>query len=102
MAFLQTISVRVRLTFVPLLGVVISIMIGVVGITAVSTVNDHLADMYDNNLLPTADLGNSNMAAIYHNRTLLTFVIETKQAEMEKIGLKMTAIESHKNALINK
>ena len=102
MAFLQTISVRVRLTFVPVLGVVISIMIGVVGITAVSNVNDPLADMYDNNLLPTADLGNSNMAAIYHNRTLLTYVIETKQAEMEKIGLKMTAIESHMNALINK
>jgi methyl-accepting chemotaxis protein len=42
------------------------------------------------------------MQAIYHNRALLTYIIETKQAEMDKIGVKMTAFETQMNALMNK
>ena len=102
MSFLQTISVRSRLTFLAVLGAVISIIIGMVGIAAAGNVNDRLSDMYANNLLPVADLGNANMQAIYHNRALLSYVIETKQADMDKIGVTMTAFETQMNALINK
>ena len=102
MRFLEALTVRLRLNVLALLGAVLGITVGLVGLTTLLQVNERLADMYANNLVPVGDIGNANMQAIYHNRSLLSYVIETKQTEMEKIGSQMEAHVSKMNALLDK
>ena len=102
MTFLQSVTVRARLGCLAFMGALVSIIIGVVGLWATANVNNHLIDMYANNLVPVGDIGNANMQAIYHNRALLAYVTENKRPEMDKIGAKMTAFELQMNTLLNK
>jgi methyl-accepting chemotaxis protein len=102
MRYLESLTVRLRLIVLASLGAVLSLAIGAEGLMTLSQVNDRLSDMYENNLVPVGDLGNSNMQAIYHNRALLTYVIESKQTEMDKISLKLATYESRMAALLDK
>lgn len=102
MQYLENLSVRSRLIALALAGLLLSLIIGGSGLFGLVTVNRHLSDMYEDNLVPVGDVGNANMQAIYHNRALLAYVIEQKQPEMDKIGVKMAAHEAKMNQLLDK
>jgi len=102
MVFLQSFSVRARLGFLAFLGALMCLAMGAVGLTATARLNDRLSNMYANNLVPVGDIGNANMQAIYHNRALLTYVIESRKDEMDKIAKGMAANEAKMGALLNK
>jgi methyl-accepting chemotaxis protein len=102
MNYLETLSVRFRLILLAGLGGLLSIVIGSTGIFTLVSVNARLTDMYVNNLVPVSDLGNANMQAIYNNRELLAYVIESKKPEMDKLAVKMDANEAKMRGLLDK
>ena len=63
----------------------LTLMVGVVGLMQASRINDMLNSMYDNNLVPVADVANANMQAIYHHRAMLTYVAEPDREVMKRI-----------------
>jgi len=64
--------------------------------------NDMLNEMYASNLVPVGDVANANMEAIYHNRSLYAYVIETSQPKMDAIGAEMDKNIQRMDTLINK
>ena len=102
MPFLESTRVQTRLLAFAIISALIALSVGMFGMTRVTQLNDMLENMYQNNLVPVGDIGNANMKAIYHNRALYRYVIETQQAEMDKIGAQMTQYESQMKALLDK
>ena len=64
--------------------IVLTLIVGITGIRSSAQINDMLNNMYDNNLVPIAYIANANMQAIYQNRSLYDYVIETDPNEMKK------------------
>ncbi|WP_367847901.1 methyl-accepting chemotaxis protein [Rhodoferax sp. WC2427] len=102
MLFLESTRVQSRLMAFALISALIALSVGLFGMTRVSQLNGMLVNMYENNLVPVGDIGNANMKAIYHNRALYAYVIESKQPEMDKIGAQMTQYEAQMKALLDK
>ena len=67
----------------------ITLLVGVTGISNIGTLNATIEDLYDNNLLPIKDVANANMQAIYHNRDLYDYVIEGQKSGMDQIARRM-------------
>ena len=63
----------------------IAVAIGFLGIRNISTVNNMLNDMYDNNLVPISTVCNTNIEAIYHNRAIYDHIIATSNGDMDTI-----------------
>jgi methyl-accepting chemotaxis protein len=79
-------TVSARLLSLSLIGALISLAVGLFGLTRTSQLADLLEGMYLNAAVPIANVANANMQAIYHNRSLYDYVIEEQQAEMDKIA----------------
>jgi methyl-accepting chemotaxis protein len=99
---LDNARVITRLLAIVALSAVFTLAIGLMGMWRTSQVNDMLNSMYDTNLVPVGDVANANMQAIYHNRALLSYVIENEKAEMGKIAGEMDKNIAEMDKLINK
>jgi methyl-accepting chemotaxis protein len=99
---LDNARVITRLLAIVALSAVFTLAIGLMGMWRTSQVNDMLNSMYDTNLVPVGDVANANMQAIYHNRALLSYVIEAEKAEMGKIAGEMDKNIAEMDKLINK
>jgi methyl-accepting chemotaxis protein len=102
MSFLENTKLNTRMVLLALVGAVITLLIGLFGMTRTDQVNTMLNNMYLNNLVPVADIGNANMQAIYHNRALHDYVIETEKPEMDKIAATMQKHEAQLKVLLDK
>ncbi len=78
----------------------ITLLVGVTGISNIGTLNATIEDLYDNNLLPIKDVANANMQAIYHNRDLYDYVIEGQKSGMDQIARRMNDHEAQMKALL--
>jgi methyl-accepting chemotaxis protein len=74
-----------RMLVLASLSGLLTLLVGIVGLTQSSKINDMLNSMYDNNLVPIADIANANMQAIYHHRAMLTYVAEPDREAMKRI-----------------
>ena len=63
-----------------------TLVVGILGISNAGSINDMLNSMYENNLVPIKDVANANMQAIYHNRDLYDYIIETDKAGMDRVA----------------
>ncbi|BDT69566.1 hypothetical protein os1_37570 [Comamonadaceae bacterium OS-1] len=101
MPFLESTRVHTRLLAFAVISALIAFSVGLFGMTRVSQLNGMLVNMYQNNLVPVGDIGNANMNAIYHNRALYAYVIESKPPEMDKIGAQMKQYEAQMKVLLD-
>ena len=67
-------------------GALITLTVGLMGVINAGKINEMINQMYDDNLVPIADVANANMQAIYLNRSLYDFAVSEKE-EREEIGL---------------
>ena len=89
MTFLQKLTIRTRLLGAFLVSVLITLLVGLMGISAVSELSAATDDTYQNNLIPIKDVANANMQAIYMNRGLYDYVIEEQKSGMDKLKLRI-------------
>jgi methyl-accepting chemotaxis protein len=89
----QTLVVRLNLSFIAV--ALLAAIIGGVGLRALHQTRDMLTDMYDNQLLPINQVMQANEEALYHNRGLLFYIVETDPKEMDKIGERMATREKN-------
>lgn len=85
-----------------LVTALVTLLVGIVGISNTGTINAMLIDMFENNLVPIKDVANANMQAIYHNRSLYDYIIETEKPEMDRISKEMDEHEHKFNELLEK
>ena len=102
MPFLERTKVQTRLLAFAIISAVVVLSVGLFGMSRISQLNGMLVNLYENNLVPVGDVGNANMKAIYHNRTLYSYVIESKQPEMDKLGVQMKKYEAQMKELLDK
>jgi methyl-accepting chemotaxis protein len=76
--------------------------LGLLALFKVGAGNDIVVDMYNNNTVPIADVANANMQAIYQNRALYDYIIETDLAGMDKMAVTMKKHESKMGELLGK
>ncbi|MFP5212493.1 MAG: MCP four helix bundle domain-containing protein, partial [Acidobacteriota bacterium] len=72
-----------------LLVALIAGFVGCLGIVELSRMNHLLDGMYDNNLVPITEIAHANMQAIYHNRAVYDYVLESEKPEMDKVKTAM-------------
>jgi len=89
MQALQRLKISARMLVLAATGGLLTLLVGVIGLTQAMRINDMLNSMYATNLVPTADVANANMQAIYHNRGLLLHVGETKPEDLERTQAQM-------------
>ncbi|HSI56231.1 MAG TPA: methyl-accepting chemotaxis protein, partial [Ideonella sp.] len=102
MNVLEKMRVSARLIGMALIAAAITAAVGLFGLTRMSEINNMLNSMYDTNLVPIADVANANMQAIYHNRSLYDYVVESEQPKMDKIAQAMDKHEAQMNQLLDK
>jgi len=100
MSTLNSISIRTRLLGLLIASALLTLVVGVFGVTRTAEVNDMLNAMYDDNLVPVADIANANMQAIYHNRSLYDLVIEPDAQAMDRIAERMDGHIAKLNQLL--
>ncbi len=86
---LENTKVITRLLLIVTISATFTLAIGLMGLWRTSQVNGMLNSMYDTNLVPVGDVANANMQAIYHNRALYAYVIESSQPKMDVIAAEM-------------
>ncbi|MBY0443593.1 MAG: MCP four helix bundle domain-containing protein [Burkholderiales bacterium] len=99
---LSNLKYSVKLGIILALAIVSMTIISWRGVAATDHVNQMLNSMYDNNLVPTQDVANANMQAIYHNRSLYAFVIESEQKNMDVIAKNMEDNDLKMKELLDK
>ena len=100
--FARNFTIKLRLFAAFILLALILAGQGYYGVSKTSQVNDMLNSMYETNLVPTADVANANMQAIYHNRALYFYIIETDQANMDRIAQEMNIYTEQMTKLLDK
>lgn len=85
-----------------LVTALVTLLVGIVGISNMGTINTMLNNLYDNNLVPIEDVANANMQAIYHNRGLYDYVIEAEKPDMDRISKEMDERENKFKELLEK
>ena len=98
---IKNLKIRTRLLGAFLITALITLLIGLLGLTKSTQINDMLNSMYDNNLVPIADVANANMQVIYHNRELYHFIVEAEKSGMDKIKASLAANETGMAKLID-
>ncbi|MBA4108273.1 MAG: hypothetical protein C0487_01570 [Leptothrix sp. (in: Bacteria)] len=86
MEFFRKARISSRMLVLAILSGLLTLAVGIVGLTQSSRINDMLNGMYDNNLVPVADIANANMQAIYHHRAMLTYVAQPDGEVMKRIA----------------
>jgi len=81
---------------------VLTAIIGVIGITRVAKINTMLVNMYDNQLVPITHIAHANAQAIFHNRDVYEYVTETEKAKMDTIKKAMDNCEAKMNEALAK
>jgi len=89
MQALLRLRISARMLALAIFGGLLTLLVGVIGLTQASRINDMLNSMYETNLVPTADVANANMQAIYHNRSLLLHIAETKPEDLQSTQAQM-------------
>ncbi|MEO6856932.1 MAG: methyl-accepting chemotaxis protein [Rhodoferax sp.] len=102
MSLLESTRVSTRLLAFAILSAVLVLAMGLFGLGRTSQVNDMLNTLYDNNLVPVADIGSANMQAIHHNRTLYHFVIESEKARMDTMAGELKNYDAKLKAQLDK
>ena len=82
--------------------ILITLILALLGMSNADKINGMLNSMYDNNLIPIKDVANANMQAIYHNRSVYDFIIETEKAKMDKIGASIEKSKVEMDKLLDK
>jgi methyl-accepting chemotaxis protein len=99
---LSNLKYSVKLGIILALAIVSMTIISWRGVAATDHVNQMLNSMYDNNLVPIQDIANANMQAIYHNRSLYAYVIESEQKKMDVITKSMEDNDLKMKELLDK
>jgi methyl-accepting chemotaxis protein len=99
---LSNLKYSVKLGIILALAIVSMTIISWRGVAATDHVNQMLNSMYDNNLVPIQDVANANMQAIYHNRSLYAYVIESDQKKMDLITKDMEENDQKMKELLDK
>ncbi|MGH6646773.1 methyl-accepting chemotaxis protein [Aquabacterium sp.] len=86
MEFFRKARISSRMLALALMSGLLTLAIGLVGLTQSSRINDMVNSMYDENLVPVADIANANMEAIYHHRAMLTYVAQPDREVMKRIA----------------
>ncbi|MDI1258599.1 methyl-accepting chemotaxis protein [Aquabacterium sp.] len=86
MEFFRKARISSRMLALALLSGLLTLAVGVVGLTQSSRINGMLNSMYDENLVPVADIANANMEAIYHHRATITYVAQPDREVMKRIA----------------
>ncbi|MEF7613574.1 methyl-accepting chemotaxis protein [Aquincola sp. MAHUQ-54] len=102
MKWLAQSTISARMIGLALLAAALTLGVGLFGLSQTSKVNDMLNTMYDTNLVPTADVANANMQAIYHNRAMFAYLAEDEKPKRAAIAEGMTKNIAQMNALIDK
>src|SRR5690606_9984070 len=84
-----------------LMVAVIGGFVGWLGISSMSRINDMLNYMYDENLVPVTQLSDANLQAVYHNRSLYDFIIETDRSEMDSIARQLETFKERYGQLVS-
>lgn len=95
-------SISARMISLAMLAALLTLGVGVFGLSQTSKVNDMLNRMYDTNLVPIADVANANMQAIYHNRGLFAYIAERDESRMAQIRSTMETNVKQMNTLLDK
>ena len=85
MKFLNHLRIRTRLLGAFSITVLITLLIGLLGMSSTANQASSMSSMYDNQLVPIADVSNANMQAIYINRNLYNYVIAADTASKDKL-----------------
>ncbi|MFZ5989669.1 MAG: methyl-accepting chemotaxis protein [Bacillota bacterium] len=80
---------------------ILTAFIGYMGISNMGKINGMLNNMYDNNLVPISDISGANMQAIYHNRAVYDYVVETDKSVMDQIKVKMDRYEEKMKEMLD-
>ncbi|MFG6447609.1 methyl-accepting chemotaxis protein [Roseateles sp. BYS180W] len=99
---LSDFRVGTRLLAVTLTGALLTLAVGLFGLSRLQQVAELLDDMYANQLVPITTVANANMQAIYQNRALYAYVIETDQRGMVAIGKTMDDHVAKMNELLDR
>ncbi|WP_318013535.1 methyl-accepting chemotaxis protein [Paucibacter sp. Y2R2-4] len=95
-------SIRTRLIGLSLISILFTLAVGLFGINQVGKVNHLVNEMFASDLITVADVANANMQAIYHNRALYAYVIESEQSGMDKVGQTMQGYEAGMHKVLEK
>ncbi|KYG63804.1 hypothetical protein AZI86_13350 [Bdellovibrio bacteriovorus] len=77
------------------------VAMGGIGLYAGKKLNSSMRNLNDNNLIPVADIGNANMAAIYHNRALYD-LLSSRPEEVPPVLEGITKYEKRMKELLDK
>jgi methyl-accepting chemotaxis protein/methyl-accepting chemotaxis protein-1 (serine sensor receptor) len=86
MEFFRKARISSRMLVLAVLSGLLTLAVGIVGLTQSSRINNMLNDMYAENLVPVADIANANMQAIYHHRAMLTYVAQSDREVMKRVA----------------
>ncbi|MEN9656911.1 MAG: hypothetical protein RL571_376 [Pseudomonadota bacterium] len=83
---------------------VLALLLGVafLGYSSTSKTNELISEMHASQLTPIKDLANANMQAIYINRALYRYVLETNRSDMEATEARMMKFETELVRLLDK
>jgi len=87
----QYLKVGSRMLALAILSGLLTLLVGIAGLTQMSKIKNMLGDMYTNNLLPVADVANAKTQAIRHHRGLLTAIAE-REPELAKVTLSKATV----------
>ena len=95
-------TINARMITLALLSAVLTLAVGLFGVSQTAKVNDLLDTMYDTNLTPIADVSNANMQGIYHNRTMYVYIAESDAGKMATLLADQKKSEERMHALLDK
>ncbi|WP_293932698.1 methyl-accepting chemotaxis protein [Iodobacter sp.] len=83
---------------------VLALLLGVafLGYSSTSKTNDLIGDMHANQLTPIKDIANANMQAIYINRSIYRYILETSRSDMDASEARMIKYETEMFRLLDK
>ncbi|WP_326537152.1 methyl-accepting chemotaxis protein [Pseudorhodoferax sp.] len=77
-------TIRARMLALALFCGLLTLGVGVFGISRTTVLSDMLGDMYQHNLTPITELSAANLQAIHHNRAMLVYVAEDDPLKRRK------------------
>ena len=95
-------TINARMVALAVFSGLLTLAVGLFGTSRTAQVNAVLDDVFDNNLAPITDVSSANMQAIYHNRSVLTFIAEDEAPKRSKLLDGMKKNEVRMRELIDK
>ncbi|UJB30699.1 methyl-accepting chemotaxis protein [Chromobacterium sp. Beijing] len=99
--FLAQFSIKVKIFGLILLGVLASVIIGMVGVKSTAEMNNLTIDMHDNLLMSVNWVASANQYAIYASRSDYRFIAESEKKQMDQVTANRAKYVTEMNRLLD-